>query len=203
MNKILLGVATVALFTIGTAQAALITLSEAELDTASYSSGTNVTGNFETPGALPGINLAAIWGSDGLGAGEFCTAANPCESIWQIDLGSDLSIGATDEFGLTFENNNGTTWEFGYTLSDMNSNVIGSASGDIAATNPNSFSTFYVAGALEIRYVDIFVKSTGSTDTKDSSPDFNVRAVPEPLTLSLMGLGLLGVAGMGRLKKKA
>jgi hypothetical protein len=204
MNKIFLGIAAAALFTAGAAQAGIMTLTDAQLDTATFNSGTQVSSTTEITFVNPGIQLVANWSESSPGSGTGCVNVGDCLANWRIDLtgGSEITLGAGDGFGLTFENNNGTWWELGFTLYDSGMVSLGSVSAEVAATDPNTSKSIVFDGPASISYVDIFISNLASSSTDDFSGDFKVRGVPAPFTLALMGLGLLGLAGMRRFKSK-
>jgi hypothetical protein len=141
------------------------------------------TGDFSTLGGL------STWGAGGLTLSSFYYSEIPSEVIWSIDSG-----------GLTYS----------FTLTS-----ITTVSGDVL-NDPNCYSTqdfgcLVLSGTGYFSITDLYGNDIGYTDTagtwvySQTGASFSSQSavVPEPDTIALLGLGLLGIGLASRYRKSS
>lgn len=136
-----------------------------------------VVNTFPSPGgAFTGLGGLNTGPGGGLTLTNFLYSDIPSKTIWSI-------------------NANGLLYSF--TLTSIN----------IVSGDSGNFSTLVLAGGGYFRITNADGSSAGYTDTtgswiySQSGASFSSQTVPEPGTIALMGLGLIGIGAIRRIRK--
>ena len=173
---------------------------------------------FAPTGATAPPNTGSVWGFDfsiNLNAGNQQTSLNLSQITTVLTL-QDLGTGTTGSFNVLAIPDNSLYGAGGKCDPSI---ACGSLAGYYGAQNSETLSFASVAGALGDPLYDMNADDTylftleifsNSTDAPQLLASDQIQvvvgqgvAVPEPLTLSLFGAGLAGIAALRRRKRKA
>ena len=170
-------------------------------DTVSLSPAQLATFNFTATGSTPGTTGSVI----SLPTGAQLQAILPtiAGGTAVFEWTGSLSIGAGDTFALNYLNSNSNDWTWTLAIYDTSgTNLVGVV--DLTSVGPNATDllSVFVASATTIDRITLTVTGSFPTpDPGDRIPNSTITTVvPEPSSLILLGLGLLGIPTILRLK---
>jgi len=166
-----------------------VTLSQSDLVNFTYSAGGSSNVSSHTVNSF--LNGVAINVTPTVTDGLVSTTA-----VFQLtSFVSTITVAAGDTFAIVLENSNAKPWKW-----TMEVWVGGISQGTVWANPPaNGFATLSISGLSAGNIAKVVLTMTGKF--ADDNADAHFFPVAEPIGLTLLGVGLLGIASLRRFKK--
>jgi len=192
MNRILLSLTVLVVASVS-ASAANVTLNPAQLGGFSFNGGASVQ-----PGNAPAFINQSV-----PGLGRYTLAWDNTNTGLVIGTISQniASLGtAGDTFVLTIFNSNENSWNF-----SVSTNVGSAGAVSIANGSSHTFSILMTGSITQVSILVSAVLPINGTSGPDRTAEFQLPGgapIPEPTTMLLLGTGLVGVAGIIRMRRR-